>query len=188
MYTGIPITGLNPISLDIVKLEGLLLLGPKCRCKATKTDKCPKKSKKNKQASFFLFPVAPPLYTHTGMVHLCVGYCWEAYSVPTLTHTVTHTHTQAKLAKNKNRTGGHLMIMGVIYKKFGSCALASRIFQASGYHFLRFRPASNTKMRDHLRIGAQWARREMWLGSADSLRVTAIKRHSSIRSTSRYEA
>jgi len=97
VYTGIPIAGLNPISLDIIKLEGRLLLGPKCRCKPNKKDKCPKTCKKNKRV-----PFAPPSrsrYTHTQERYCkkmrcpCVGYCWEAHSVHTLTHTVTHTHT-----------------------------------------------------------------------------------------------
>lgn len=78
VYTGIPINGLNPLSLDIIKLEGRLLLGPKCKCKPTKKDKCPKKCAKNKR-----------------------------YKSP----------------KKKNRIGGHLMILGFVYKRFGMCVL-----------------------------------------------------------------
>jgi len=78
VYTGVRIHGLNPLSLDIIKLEGRLLLGPKCACKPTKTDVCPKKCSKSKRY---------------------------------------------KSAKQKNRIGGHLMIMGVVYKRFGKLRL-----------------------------------------------------------------
>ena len=78
IYTGIPIGGLNPLSLDVVKVEGRLLLGPKCKCKPTKNDPCPKKCSKSKR-----------------------------YKKP----------------KNKNRIGGHLMILGIIYKRFGKLRL-----------------------------------------------------------------
>ena len=75
VYTGLPIQGLNPLSLEIVKVEGRLLLGPKCPCKPTKEDLCPTKCKKTKSK------------------------------------------------KKKPRVGGHVMVLGVILKRFGKLQL-----------------------------------------------------------------
>jgi hypothetical protein len=76
------------------------------------------------------------------------------------------------------------MIMGVIYKKFGKLRLGEPYIPGKRISFPEV-PPPGFEYED---AGSPPARREMWLGSADSLRVTSIKRHSSIRSTSRYEA
>jgi len=51
IFTGIPIRGLNPLSLEVVKLEGRLVLGKKCPCPKTKDDICPQTCKQKSAKS-----------------------------------------------------------------------------------------------------------------------------------------